>query len=157
MGKPIVSSDLRSWIACNAPLHIREQLVSACCSRGKRSGRVLASVPTSKGPQAVGAWRAMMAELAASRAGLFALMWATQDEKDSFYACEAWMRESCFFHYNDQLLKLKNSHIVQLAGGAPLEFNLLHMRADADMLRAAADHIEIDADAMGAAWCTNPS
>lgn len=136
-----VPGTLADWFSENAPAELRPHLAAACCTRGKRKGRVLASVPTSKGPEAVGAWRSVMSTLAPSRAGLFGLLWSDPKERETFDACEQWLAEHP-----------EAADVIRLAGGAPLEFSLFHWNLDADRIRRFADAVSIDADACGASW-----
>lgn len=132
---------LRDWLVSNAPLELRDAVVAATASRGKRRGRILASVPSGKGDAAVGAWRALMVELAPNRCGGFALLWASDEERDTYRAVQQWLQDEGTALW-----------VVKLAGGAPLEFSLLHMRLKPEGVAALADMVDIDPDALGYDW-----
>ncbi len=87
------------WLAANAPASVADACVAACATRGKRKGQLLASVPTRKGKRAaedesaaIGAWRALMSCASVQRAGMFALMFADDDEASTFRLVDAWLR-----------------------------------------------------------------
>jgi len=140
------SSNLREWLVSNAPAELADDLAAACCSRGKRAGRVLASVPTSKGPRTVGAWRALMGSLAPTRAGLFAMIWADELEREAYDAAEVWLDSVV----TRGVYRYRPSLVVEMAGGRPFEFHLQHYHTSDEAIRAAAAAVGIDPAAMGA-------
>jgi len=80
------------WLASNAPEAVADLCVAACATRGKRKGRLLASVPTGKGSGVVGAWRALMSCASVQRAGMFALVFADDEERSAFQITDDWLR-----------------------------------------------------------------
>ena len=97
---------------------------AALCSRGKRKGRILASVPSAKGPEAVGAWRSLMSSMAPARAGLFSLMFAPEAEKAAFDAVEAWQKAHPY-----------NRVAIEVLAQGDGEFNLFFWHHNTDLLR----------------------
>lgn len=135
-----VAASLADWFAYpgNAPIELRDALVASCATRGKRRGRVLASVPSSKGPIVVGAWRSLISHLAPNRAGMFSLIFTDAAERESFDAVEKWLRENPAV-----------ADLIRLAGGAPLEFSMFHWHQKPEAILAFASKLDIDPDACG--------
>jgi len=133
-----VASDFRTWIQDRAPSDLAPLFAAACASRGKRSGRVLASVPSAKGSDVVGAWRALMSNLAPNRCGAWAMLWADDVERETFDRASAWLDSD-----RTALLALR------LAGQGVCEFNLAHMRFDERVAWDWADLAGIDSVACG--------
>ena len=136
-------NSLRAWLEKYAPESIRADVVAACCNRGRDSGRLLKSVPTKKGPSVVGAWRAMMSELCVQRSGSFALLWASEEERNSFNRVGDWLSAE------HDVLGISPGNVVRWAGGRPLEYSMLHWNADPAKLRALASIVDIDPEAFG--------
>jgi len=134
----IVAADFPTWLADEAPADLAPLLVAACCGRGKRKGRVLASIPSQKGARVIGAWRALISDLAPMRAGMFAMLWADDDEREAFDACDAWLRS----HPTAR-------NVLRFAGQGFCEFNLAHSRVDERDLARFADHVGISPAAFG--------
>lgn len=132
---------LASWFAVYAPPELRDSLVACCATRGKRRGRILASVPSNKGPAIVGCWRSLMSHLAVNRAGIFALIFADAAEREAYDATEKWLDENP-----------AAADVVRLSGGAPLEFSLFHWHQRPEAIARFADVVDIDPDACGLAW-----
>ena len=93
-------------------INVSELMLACLCTRGKRKGRVLKSIPN-KSDAVRGAWRALMSELAPTRAGLFALVFAGDEEIAGFKLVdEALQRDP----------RLRRA--VQIFGQGYCEFNL---------------------------------
>lgn len=133
-----LAADFRTWIQDRAPADLAPLFAAACASRGKRSGRVLASVPSAKGPRVCGAWRALMANLAPNRCGAFALLWADDEEREAFEAADRWLD-------SDPTALAA----VRLAGQGFCEFNLTHTRVSEVAIRDWANGAGIDPTACG--------
>lgn len=110
----------RAWCELNAPSDIRDDVLNATAARGKRAGRLLKSAPYSKGPRAIGAWRAIMMEVAPVRAGIYSIAWGGDDEQSASYKrVSAWFR-------NDPCASI----VARLAGGGFCEFSMDHFHLD---------------------------
>jgi hypothetical protein len=136
-----VAADLQTWLGDNAPVEWALACKGACTTRGARAGRIRKSLPPASDRAARGAWRALMYELAPTRAAVEGILIASDAERAAFHAVDRWLRD-------DRPARI----VVRLGGGAPLEFHTDHTHVTADVVARFSRMVGIDADALGWDW-----
>lgn len=137
----MAANNLKEWLEANAPEPIRAAVVAACATKGKNAGRLLSSAPHRAGPEAVGAWRAMMMELCPQRSGFFSIILAAGAERKSYETVSFWLDSTIA------------GRIVRCAGGRPLQYSMFHWHVNPKQLRQLAAAADIAPEALGVAFC----